>query len=76
VQNFCQVSVMLERTYARLAEVDDLMSPRTGELRNSVDVLRRLSDTHRMLGRELKLSPLTAPTGFLDLAASIADKVE
>jgi hypothetical protein len=73
VRNFIQVSYILERAFQRLASVDDLFSPKTGEFRYSVDVLRRLSDTHMQLCRELKLSPSTARPGLMDLAGKIAD---
>ena len=73
IRNFLQVDFLLERTCRRIAEVDDLISPKTGELRYSVDVIRRLSETHRMLCRELKLSPSTARPGLMDLAGAIAD---
>jgi response regulator RpfG family c-di-GMP phosphodiesterase len=77
VRNFLHVSFILERAYQRLANAD-LISPVTGELRSSVDVLRRLSETHRMLARELKLSPSVVRHGLMDLAGAIADagKVE
>ena len=73
VRNFLHITFVMERAYQRLAKVDDLISPRTGELRNSVDVLRRLSETHRMLCRELKLSPSVVRPGLMDLAGAIAD---
>jgi hypothetical protein len=73
VRNFLQLTFVLERVYQRLAKVDDLISPRTGELRNSVDVFRRLSEAHRQLCVELQLSPGTARPGLMDLAGKIAD---
>lgn len=72
LRTFAYISNVLDRAYMRL-ETTDLINPKTGELRYSVDVLRRLAETHMMLARELKLSPRAGRIGVMDLAGAIAD---
>ena len=71
LRSFCELSLLIERAYAELRD-KPLTSADTGELRNSIDTLRRMMDTQRGISRELGLSPTVAaslakPVKFLDL---------
>jgi hypothetical protein len=72
LRNFSMLSQVMERAFERLMKEEDFFSPRTGEFRNSIDILRRLSDSHATLCRELRLSPRVRPPGLMDLAEQIA----
>lgn len=56
VRAYGMVTLLLERAYAELKD-KPLINPATGEIRPSVDVVRRLAETQKSLGRELCLTP-------------------
>ena len=72
IRTFAYISMVLDRAYMRL-DATDLINPKTGELRYSVDVLRRLAETQMVLALELKLTPRSTRVGVMDLAGAIAD---
>src|ERR1700730_4717418 len=55
-RDFCRMDFMIDRMFAELYD-KPLINPETGELRNSLDLLRRMMDSRRALARELGLSP-------------------
>jgi hypothetical protein len=75
---FARVSIVLERGYAFLRDQD--LVGADGELRPSVDAVRRLAETQVRLARELGLTPLTlralSQERPLDLAAEMARHIE
>ena len=68
---------MLERSYATIRD-ESLISAETGELRGSVDTVRKLAETQSRLARELGLTPATlkvfSKEKLVDLAAAMAEK--
>ena len=60
LRSYCMITLLIERGFSELKS-KPLISPETGEIRNSVDVIRRLADTQRVLARELGLTPAAAP---------------
>jgi len=71
LRSYCELSLLIERGYTELRD-KPLVSTETGELRGSIDTLRRMMDTQRGIARELGLSPTVAaslakPVKFLDL---------
>ena len=58
VRSYAIVTLAIERSYARL-KADDLISPKTNELRTSLDVLGRLIAQQTRLAKALNLTPLT-----------------
>jgi hypothetical protein len=54
---FARVSLLLERSYAFLRDKD--VVGENGELRPSVDAVRRLAETQSRLAKELGLTPST-----------------
>jgi hypothetical protein len=75
---FARISIMLERGYAFLRDQD--LVGADGELRPSVDAVRRLAETQTRLARELGLTPLTlrvlSQERPVDLAAEMARQIE
>jgi len=66
LRSYCEISLLIEMGYAAIRD-GPILSPETNELRSSLDLLRRMMDTQRSLGRELGLSP--------SLAAALAKPV-
>ena len=54
---FARITIMLERSYAFLRDKDVVGA--NGELRPSVDTVRRLAETQSRLAKELGLTPAT-----------------
>jgi len=78
LQSFCRISLLLERGYASLR--DGSLLDDEGELRSSVDAVRRLAETQVRLAKELGLTPSTlralAKDKTFDLAAELANVEE
>ena len=77
IHAFCRITITLERSYATIRD-ESLISTETGELRSSVDTVRKLAETQSRLARELGLTPATlrafSKEKLVDLAAAMADK--
>ncbi len=72
LRSFCEISLLIEKSYSHLRD-ESLISAETGEIRGSVDVLRRLMDTQRGLARELGLSPTISANLFPKLTKPTID---
>ncbi len=72
---FARVTLMLERSYAYIRDKD--VVGENGELRPSIDAVRRLAETQSRLAKELGLTPTTLRAlsrgKVIDLAASFAE---
>jgi phage terminase small subunit len=55
LRSYARLTLLIERAYARLRDGD--IMDRAGEIRHSVDTLRRLMLTQTALARELGLTP-------------------
>ncbi len=77
LQSFCRISLLLERGYQSLR--DGSLLDQDGELRGSVDTVRRLAETQTRLAEKLGLTPATlramAKEKVIDLAAELAEDV-
>jgi len=78
LQSFCRISLLVERGYAELRK--NTLLDENGELRASIDVVRRLAETQTRLAEKLGLTPTTlrmlSREKVLDLAAALAEDVE
>ncbi len=78
LQAFAQVTLTLQKSYAFLKERDVINED--GELRSSVDTVRRLAETQARLAKELGLTPSTLRSLSrekpIDLAAAMAESDE
>lgn len=78
LQSFCRVSLLVERGYESLQNGSLLDAD--GELRASIDVVRRLAETQTRLAEKLGLTPSTlralSREKVVDLAAELAETVE
>jgi hypothetical protein len=76
LQSFGRVSLLLQDSYERLRD-GELIDPESGELRPSIDLVRRLAETQTRLAKELGLTPLTLRSlgreKSVDLAATFAE---
>jgi hypothetical protein len=78
LQSFGRISLLLLDSYAKLQ--DGALIGEDGELRPSVDSIRRLAETQARLARELGLTPATLRVlgreKRVDLAAALVDIVD
>lgn len=78
LQSFARVSLLLGDCYERLKEGD--LIGENGELRPSIDTVRKLAETQARLAKELGLTPVTlrqlGREKRVDLAAALAGHVE
>lgn len=76
LQSFGRLSLLLQDAYDRLRLEDRLLGD-DGELRTSVDTIRKLAETQARLARELGLTPSTLRAltreKRADLAAALVD---
>jgi hypothetical protein len=76
LQSFGRLSLLLQDAYDRLRLEDRLLGD-DGELRTSIDTIRKLAETQARLARELGLTPSTlralAREKRADLAAALVD---
>jgi hypothetical protein len=76
LEDFCRVSVLLQDSY-EILRVGNLINPDTGELRSSIDTVRKLVETHAKLAEKLGLTPTTLKAlsreKLVDIAAKFAE---
>jgi len=76
LQSFARIHKLLDRSYGHLREGSLLNQD--GELRTSIDAVRRLAETHSRLSKELGITPTTLhalareKSANFDLAAEFA----
>jgi hypothetical protein len=75
LQSFGRVSLLLADAYEKLRDGD--LIGENGELRPSIDTVRKLAETQARLAKELGLTPLTLRSlgreKSVDLAATFAE---
>jgi hypothetical protein len=76
LQSFGRISLLLQDSYEKLRN-GDLIDDETGELRPSIDAVRKLSETQMRLAASLGLTPLSlrlfAKEKRVDLASAFAE---
>lgn len=77
LRSYARLSILIERTYGVIRDDDSLMGE-DGEIRSSIDTVRRLAETQSRLAEKLGLTPATlrafSREKTVDLAAVMADK--
>lgn len=77
LQSFGRISLLLARGYENLRDGEIIGAD--GELRPSVDAVRRLAETQTRIAKELGLTPLTlralSREKVVDLASEMAEQV-
>jgi hypothetical protein len=77
LRSYARVSLLIERSYQVIRNSESLIGE-DGEVRSSVDTVRRLSETQSRLAEKLGLTPATlrafSKEKTVDLAAALADK--
>jgi hypothetical protein len=76
LQSFGRISLLLQDSYEKVHN-GDLIDAETGELRPSIDVVRKLSETQMRLAASTGLTPLSlrlfAKEKCVDLAGAFAE---
>ena len=77
LRSYARLSLLLERSYQVIRDSETLLGE-DGEIRSSIDVIRRMSETQSRLAEKLGLTPATlrsfSKEKVADLAAVMAGK--